>query len=96
MPEINSEIHYRLDKMEETLKGSLSELTAAIKNLVELQTENKATKTLLERHTNKIEIIEKRIPIYDILVTENTLIKRSIIGVLIAGSLGSFLVFGGS
>jgi len=94
-PEDSSAVHHRLDRMESTLSTSLGELTSAVKALVVLETEHKATRETLARygakidnHDARVDEIEKKVPVYDLMVEEKkataTLIRRSVIGTLIS------------
>ena len=113
MPE-NHEIHHRIDRLEQTLTESLSlmasqqmeaitqqkELTNAVKSLVVLETEHKATRDTLsrygeklEKHDARLDTIEQKLPYYDILVKIGGRVGMIALTFFIAGLLGYFFVF---
>ena len=91
----DSAVHHRLDTLENTIASSFGKLTAAVEKLVVLETEHKATRDTLARYGQKIDNhdarldnVEKKIPMYDLIVEEkratSVLIRRSIIGTFIS------------
>ena len=95
----HQDIHHRIDSLENsiqtigtTLGGSLNKLTSAVEKLVVLETEHKSTRETLARygakldkHDERIDMIESKVPVYDLFVNS---IKR------IAMWVGAFLVLG--
>lgn len=61
MPENEQEINYRITSLETTMKSSMSELTDAVKTLVALEIEHKATRETLARYGEKLEKHDSRL-----------------------------------
>ena len=99
-PEDSTAVHHRIDKLENTLTTSLGELTSAVKALVVLETEHKATRDTLsrygqklEKHDERLDAIEKKTPIYDLMVRVVNRVGMVAGTVIVGGIVSSYFVF---
>ena len=93
-----SEDSQRIDKLE----AKIDKLIDAVTELVVVQSDVRNINLRLNSHAidikkndERLDEIEKKLPVYDILVTVSGWTGRIILTLLITGIVGSYIAFGG-